>query len=342
MNWKIIKHYPPPALEQSWFEFLPASDYPSHYTSPGFFSEHFPGDQQPFAVLAMENEKILGVATGIEAGKRIASGLAVRPQISVCKASDQSHVAETLQRGFLELADETDSELVTIFSHMKLPAFAENDFAEKQSTGGDEVLFLDLSNGAKAVFKGFSQSRRSDLRKAMRENLIEISLLETEAELEELYQIHLDWSERKNLAPEPWEAMLVNLSEPNYRRIFVARYQNKIVAGSYFRFCPGGLFEYAANNSIPEYRHLRPNDLLVWRALEWACARGFKTCSLGASHLFLRRFGGELRASWRYRLDRTFLKKHERSETVKDLALSGYLALPVAARQRIKQLIGRK
>lgn len=340
MNWTIITNYPDPDLEKKWFDFLSASSYPSHYTSPGYFREYFGANENPFAVLVFDGEKIVGAATGLRAGKQIVCGLAVRPQISVAKNADERKIVETLRAAFFELA-KNDAELITIFCPEQLSGFVESGFGEKKATGGDEVLILDLTGGAEQVFKGFSQSRRSDLRKAMRENQLQISQMETLEELDELYRIHLDWSERKQLEPETREAMQVFLDEPNYHRIFIARHAEKIVAGSYFRFCPNGLFEYSANNSIPEYRHLRPNDLLVWRALEWACAQNFKQCSLGASHLFLRRFGGELTASYRYRLDRTFLKKHDKKEAVKDLTVKTYRAIPYSARQKLKKIVGR-
>jgi hypothetical protein len=340
MKFQIITNYPPPELEKKWFAFLPESTFPSHYTSPGFFKEPFWTNQNPFAVLVFDEEKIVGAATGLRKERQIICGLEVRPQISISKNADRNEVTKTLVEALLELA-ENNAELLTLHCPHQLKEFTEFGFGEKKAIGAFEVLMLDLSKGTDAVFKNFSQSRRSDLRKALREKQIEISQIETESELVELYKIHVAWCERKRVAPDTWEMMQTVFANRDYHRIFIAKHDGKVIAGSYFRFFRGGLFEYAANNSMPEYRHLRPNDLLVWRSIEWAFEQRFKLYSLGGSHLFLRRFGGFPVSGYRYQLDRTFLKKHEKKEVFRDLAIKTYQSLPVSARQTIKRIAGR-
>lgn len=340
MKFEIFKKYPPPEIEKKWLAFLPESDYPSHYTSPGFFKEPFWEGKNPFAVLVFDEEKIVAVATGLHREKQIVCGLEVRPQVSVSKSCDRKMVIKTLVKGLLETAKD-EAELLTFHCSQQLEDFVNFGFSEKKAIGTFEALMLDLSKGADAVFKNFSQSRRSDLRKAMREGKVEILQIETESELAELYEIHKAWCARKQIAPDTWEMMQTVFANRDYHRIFIAKHDGKVIAGSYFRFCRNGIFEYTANNSIPEYRHLRPNDLLVWKAIEWACEQGFKICSLGGSHLFLRRFGGFPVSSYRYQLDRTFLKKHEKREAVKELAIKTYQSLPVSARQTIKRIAGR-
>jgi hypothetical protein len=340
MKFEIITNYPAPEIEKKWFAFLPDSDYPSHYTSPGFFKEPFWAGKNPFAVLVFEEEKIVGAATGLQQEKQIVCGLEVRPQVSVSTNCDRKNVIKTLVEGLLEIGKD-EAELLTFHCSQRLEDFVGFGFNEKKATGTFEVMMLDLSKGADTVFKNFSQSRRSDLRKAMREKQIEISQIETEGELAELYEIHKGWSERKQIAPDTWEMMQTVFANRDYHRIFIAKHKGKVIAGSYFRFCRNGIFEYTANNSIPEYQRFRPNDLLVWKSIEWACEQGFKLYSMGGSHLFLRRFGGFPVSSYRYQLDRTFLKKHEKKEAVRELAIKTYQSLPPAARQTIKRIAGR-
>jgi len=64
--------------------------------------------------------------------------------------------------------------------------------------------------------------------------------------------------------------------------------------------------------------HLRPNDLLHWRAIEWACAEGLTKYGLGATSLFLRKFGGEVVPTTRHRLDRTLFRRHTVGDWVAD------------------------
>ena len=340
MKSEIITTYPELLLEQKWFDFMPVSTYPSHYTSPGFFKEPFWINQNPFAVLVLDEEKIIGVATGLKKGKQIVCGLDSRPQISISKHADRKEIIKILADGLLNLAG-NEAELLTVHCAEQIKEFTELGFCEKKATGASKVLVLDLTKGADAVFRNFSQSRRSDLRKAMRENQVEISQIETEGELAELYKIHVAWCERKQIVPDTWEMMQTIFANRDYHRIFIAKHNGKVIAGSYFRFYPKGIFEYTANNSMPEYQNLRPNDLLVWKSIEWACEQGFSLYSLGGSHLFLRRFGGFEVSGYRYQLDRTFLKKYERKESFRDFAIKTYQSLPISAKQTIKRIAGR-
>jgi len=56
--------------------------------------------------------------------------------------------------------------------------------------------------------------------------------------------------------------------------LLLARYNDEVIAGVVLRFFPGGVVEHAANSSLQSALHLKPNDLLHWRAIEWACADG--------------------------------------------------------------------
>ena len=111
-----------------------------------------------------------------------------------------------------------------------------------------------------------------------------------------------------------------------------------IVAGITLRFTPGGIIEYAANCSIKEDQKLKPNDVLHWRVIEWACKEGFTLYSLGGAHLFLRKFGGALLTTYRYRLDRTLLRRHELKEKVIDSSLKSYQLLPAPVKKVFGQV----
>ncbi len=340
MRFEIITDFPNKELEQKWHDFLPDSTYPSHYTSPGFFKMPYWEGQNPFAVLVLEGEKMVGVACGLNKNKQIISGLEVRPQVAFAKNADKSEIAETMLAGLMELGGD-DGEFITLHSMAKIEAFEDLRFRAKRAEGSFEVIMLDLSEGSEEIFKNFSQSRRSDLRKAMRQNKMQISQVETLDELEELHKIHIDWCKVKEIAPDTWNEFVIAWKQKDYKRIFIAKAEGKIIAGSFFRFYKNALVEYAANNSISDFQRLRPNDLLVWKAIEWACENGFSHFSMGGSHLFLRRFGGNVATSYRYQYDRTLFKKHAAKEAISEIAIKTYQSLPDSARQKIKRVLGR-
>jgi len=342
MRWEIITNYPNGDLEKKWFDFMPASTYPSHYTSPGFFSESSWENRNPFAVLVFDEDKISGVLTGLHTEKKIVSGLAVRPQVSIAKGGNQKAVAAAFGEALSSMAESSGDELVSVYCSEQIEGFEELGFGVKKSGGSFQVMMLDLTAGADKIFKGFSQTRRSELRKAMRENKVRISQIENLEELEELYQIHLAWCSRKQITPDDFETMKKAYFQKDYGRMFIAKHDGKIIAGSSFRYYPKALIEYAGNNSIPEYQWLRPNELLVWKSIEWACDNEIPLYSMGASHPFLRRFGGEPVSSYRYQLDRTFLKKHTKKEAVTDFIIKIHQSLPVETRRKIKRIFGKE
>jgi len=339
MRWKLITTYPNRELEEKWFDFLPDSTYPSHYTSPGFFNEPFWENRNPFAALIFDEDKVSGVLTGLRAGKKIVSGLETRPQVSIAKTADQKRVAAAFIEALLSIA--RDGEIVSAHCSEQIEGFEEAGFSVKKADGSFRVVMLDLTAGKDEIFKGFSQTRRSDLRKAMRENKIRVSPIENVEELEELHKIHVAWCNRKQIEPDKFESMKKMYRQKDYHRIFVAKLDGKIIAGSYFRYYKKALMEYAGNNSLPEYQHLRPNELLVWRSIEWACENEIPLYSMGASHPFLQRFGGEIVSSYRYQLDRTIWRRHEKKEAIENFAIKTYQNLPVSMRHKIKKILGK-
>jgi hypothetical protein len=339
MKFKIITDYPDPAALEAWEEFLGDASYPTHYTTPNFFTDPYIRGLR-FALLAMEDEKVTAVLTGVDNGTSIVSGLPVRPQVIFRKGCDRLAAANSLKKGLFEKGGNA-LELIDFYTWEPVSDMEELGFRTRSCTGDDSIMMLDLSKGADEIFKGFSQTRRNEIRKELKKSLVEIRELETDEQIKELYEIHKDWNARKGNDPDPIVDFERAMKQRDNRKVFVAVHEGKIVAGSYYRFCPGGVVEYAANNSLPEFQHLRPNDLIGWHAIQWACAGGFTHFSMGGSHLFLRRFGGEEFSAFHYRLDRTFLKRHEVKESLKRFAVKTYMSLPDSTRKKIKQTLGR-
>ena len=340
MNYKILTEHPNEEWTRRWDEFLARASFPTHYTTPNFFVDPFVRGGERFAVLALENEKITGVVTGVDDGRKIRSGLFVRPQFCIDHSANVSETIKNLFEGLKEKGGE-NLQVAEIFSWESIPAFAEFGFQEREYGGEQGTIILDLSKGADELFKDFSQTRRNELRKAIKQNKVQISEVETLDELKELYAIHCDWNERKGNASDEFEDFELAWKQKNYRKIFIAKHGEKIIAGSFYRFCPGGVVEYAANNSLVEFQKFRPNDLLGWHSIRWACENNFPLYSMGGSHLFLRRFGGETASTYRYKIDLTRLKIHNLKETVSDFGIKTYKNLPQPVRAKIKTVLGR-
>lgn len=340
MLYKILTEYPDKNFIEKWNEFLTNADFSTHYVTPNFFLDPYIRGEK-FAVFTFdENYRITAVLTGIEKGNALISGMAVRPQTAFRKDANLAETVNHLYTALLEKGGD-NLELVEFFTWQNITDFEKLGFQNRVSESQNLIILLDLSKGADAIFKEFSQTRRNELRKAIKQNLIEIKELESESELKELYEIHVDWNRRKGNQPDSFETMHNAVAQKDNRKVLLAKYEGKVIAGSFYRFCKGGVIEYAANNSLTEFQKLRPNDLLGWRSIEWACENGFSHYSMGGSHLFLRRFGGFEIATHRYKMDKSFLKVHQLKENMLDFGVKAYKSLPLSVKTKIKQIAGK-
>ena len=323
LNFKIIDRYPDPELESAWRDCLANSDEASHYASPELFNEPFFRDRQLFAILAMEGPRIDGVLTGMSGGGRGECGLPVRPQICRRRAADFDRVGEAFVSG-IESLDDRRNELLTVFSWERIPAFERHGFRIRENAPG--VLVLDLTVGSEAIFSQFSETRRNEVRRAMRAG-VSVAEMSIEADIDGYYAIYKDWCAFKGLPAQPYEMQRSALSLKN-RLVLVAKTENRIIGASIFRFQHGGLMEYAANVSRREETKARQNGLLLWRGIEWGCAQGIRALSLGGAHFFLRTFGGQLLPTYRYRLDRSIFRRHDVREGLRTALTGLFRKLP--------------
>ena len=337
----LLTAAPDAELTRRWNEFLVAAPFATHYCTPNYFKDPYLRGK-PFAVLAEQgNGEIAAVLTGIWEGVKAVSGLYVRPQTVFAAGVDLTAASASLLDGIDELCYGKPG-LIEIFTWQRRPGLIDLGMREREGRDAMCVVVLDLSLGADKLFAAFSPSRRNDIRKALRWGLVEIKEIETSNELDQMYAIHVDWCGRKGHPPDTFEEMQTAVGDRENRRTFIAKADGKVIAASFYRFCSGGIFEYAGNSSMPEYRKLRPNALLGWHAIQWACSEDFTHFSMGGSHMFLRRFGGEIIQTYRYRRDCTRLRFHDLREHTWEFGLGAYRRLPLNVRANVKKVLAKK
>jgi hypothetical protein len=343
MDFTIIHEFPAPDLEARWRRGLANVAVPSHYDAPEFFREPFWTGKKPFAVLALDGGDVAGALTGLHLGQTTQSGLNCRPQIWVDRTKNTEAALNALGRGLLE--ESGPSKLVVAYTWPSLPlaAFEPLGFRRRELAGN---VMLDLTMGPDKLFKQFAHERRKNIRGALRNN-VQVSVADTPEAIDEAYQVYRHWyhaNTRKVIESE--EISEAHFKQtwalPTNRRMFVARYNGKMVACTSFRFHRGGLIEASENFSLAEYFHVRPNDLVYWRAIEWACAEGFPLNSLGGSHQFHRKAGGPIVPILRYRLDRTFFHRYDLEEAVRDRGRRALRSLPPRVETFVRHLIGHE
>jgi Acetyltransferase (GNAT) domain len=346
MRSEILHAFPEGSIEAPWRDLLSRIEIPSHYDAPEYFLEpHWTG-KKPFAILALEGlheeQRAVAVLTGIHDGEQVICGLPSRPQISVDPNADVATALETLLQGLLKEAGK--SKLLTVYSWpaLELSPFSAGGFRRRQLQGN---VVLDLTLGADALFQQFSKDRRRNIRYAEKHG-ITVQAAANRSDFQRAYEVYLAWhdSERKALTRERrtfdnFEA--AQLLTRN-RRLFLAELDGKVIAINMFRFYERGLFESAANYSLEQFLHLKPNDLLQWKGIEWACTQGLRRHSLGGAHPFLTRFGGTVVPVIRYRMDRTLLRKHDLREAVVRIARTKLGQMPPGVQDKVRRALGKK
>jgi lipid II:glycine glycyltransferase (peptidoglycan interpeptide bridge formation enzyme) len=100
------------------------------------------------------------------------------------------------------------------------------------------------------------------------------------------YDLHLHTRRRHGIPVQPrrfFELLWRRILEPGHGFLSLA-YSGRIpVAGTVFLTGRETLtYKYSA--SRPEFWRVRPNHALIWHAMEWACANGFRTFDFGLTH----------------------------------------------------------
>ncbi len=340
MSFLILHDYPPPEVERPWREFLSRIDSPAHYDSPDYFLEpHWTG-KRPFAVLVIDQARVIAVSTGIHLQEGVSCGLAPRPQTRIDDKADALRAADSLVEGLLQEAGRETLISVFSWSWLPLPSFECRGFLRRELEGN---VVLDLRMGADALFKQFHENRKRNVRVAQK-NGIEVSEATTPEDLTAYWSVYSAWrrTERKKIMhDQSFEAAEKRQSMRQNHRRFLARYKGEVVAATGLRFYPGGLVEYANNCSLDQFMHLRPNDLLVWKTIQWACEQKFTTYSMGGAHPFLRKSGGTIVPIHRYRLDRSFLHRYDLKDNLRAKTRSLVLKAPGGMVSVIRKLLGK-
>lgn len=338
-EWRVLESFPDSALESAWRRFLSSADMPTHYTAPEFFREPPLGQARPLAVLALDTStpdaRVVGVLTGFRQGRRLTCGLSTRPQIAIDPAAGPDRVADCLAEGLLSAAAGFRKISVTTWS--PLPAFQSALGTCRQHAG---VVMHELDPDPEVFLKRLKGTRRRHILASLRGGL-EVRQSSGPGDVETYYPVLRDWSHRKQLPVAPLEYYQRLFALDGNRRLFLAFHEGRLIAGSVVRFVPGGVAEYSANSSLLEARALKPNELLLWRILEWACREGLPRLCMGGSGQFHFKYGGTLQPVYEYQLDRTLLRLDARRDTVRKLVRSLVAALPDPVVRRMRHVMKR-
>jgi hypothetical protein len=145
---------------------------------------------------------------------------------------------------------------------------------------------LDLTRGEQGLFAGFDGSARRAVRKAERLG-VRTEVSTSSDALRTFYQLHCRTRRRHGVPPQPYrffECIDRYVLQRKQGFVVVGRHNGRAIAGAVFlHLGDRALFKYGA--SLEGYRGLRGNNLVMWTAIRWLAAHGFRTLHFGRTSL---------------------------------------------------------
>ncbi len=168
-------------------------------------------------------------------------------------------------------------------------------------------MLLPLAPEPETLWNGFKDKVRNQVRKALKNGLTA-----TEGGLELLDEFYAVFCVNMRALGTPvyssrfFHTVLRRL--PEETRVIAVRQKGRCLAAGIL-YTPGGTAEMPWASSLPEFRHLCPNNMLYWEAISRSCSRGCACFDFGRSTpdsgpwRFKRQWGAEaLPLHWEYLL----------------------------------------
>jgi CelD/BcsL family acetyltransferase involved in cellulose biosynthesis len=145
---------------------------------------------------------------------------------------------------------------------------------------------IDLTPGEQSVWKRTHTMHRRNIKTAQ-ENDVRITLGETTEHLADFFRLHSTTRRRQGVPIQPWKyfkAMQHLLLKQGHGFLLLAYRQGQCLAGAIFLHSKETLtYKYGA--SLEEGLRYRPNNLLMWTAIQKGCEGGFSRFDMGRTDL---------------------------------------------------------
>jgi len=141
---------------------------------------------------------------------------------------------------------------------------------------------IDLRSPEEVLFAGLDDSNRRNIKKARKAGMA-IRIDRTGETLEEFYRLNCLTRKRHGLPPQPYaffNSTKKHLFSNGFAIILSAIFEGRTIAAAvFFHFGKQALFKYGASDT--RYQNVRPNNLILWEAVQWYRAMGYETLNLG-------------------------------------------------------------
>lgn len=131
------------------------------------------------------------------------------------------------------------------------------------------------------MWTNIHHNKRRNIKKALEEG-VEITQSHSNEDLNTFYALLRASAERGGFTPYPhslFETIWKTYS-PELSKVFLAHWKGKSVSGVYV-MVQGKTVYALGGGSLTEGWGVRPNDLLHWKIMEWACENGYLKYNMG-------------------------------------------------------------
>jgi lipid II:glycine glycyltransferase (peptidoglycan interpeptide bridge formation enzyme) len=141
---------------------------------------------------------------------------------------------------------------------------------------------LELYADTDKLYRNVKDSNKRNIRKAQREGVTIARSRELDA-VRTFYQMHCLTRKKHGVPPQPasfFERLYDHVIRPGHGQVILAAHLGRIIAGAvYLHFGREAVYKFGASDS--RYLHLRPNDLIMWEAIQWYCREGYARFCFG-------------------------------------------------------------
>ncbi len=167
----------------------------------------------------------------------------------------------------------------SIFNSMNLQnIFHEMNYVLKRK---ENEYVVNIEGGAEKLWTSIHHNKRRNIKRALEQG-VEVIESHNKEDLSTFYSLLETTVKRENFVPYPRTLFnaIWNDYDPKLSRVFLAKWNGKSISGVFV--VVHEKTAYALNaGSLLEGRELRPNDVLHWKVMEWACSRGYARYNLG-------------------------------------------------------------
>jgi len=161
------------------------------------------------------------------------------------------------------------------------------------------TFILNLNQSIENIWKSLDKKVRNSIRKAEKSH---VKVVEgSRKDLEEFYRLYVNTMKKLGSPPHSFGFFdnIFKFCSKNVKLLF-AEHNNKKIAASIF-FLHKKKIYYWKNVSDKESLHLRPNDLILYKVIEWGQKKNYKSLDFGRTRmhtggfLFKKRWSGKMK-----------------------------------------------